>query len=142
MQALDEMVSGIRKQVEPAQIDSKSLVRCIEACSECVTICSMCADACTSEAEVAALRRCIRLCLDTVDLCSVTVRLLSRSGEADMGAVRATLEACETICVSTSNECKKHAAQHDYCGVCAEACAVCARACQDALETLFEGPSA
>jgi hypothetical protein len=142
MHSLEEMVSGVRTPEDLTELDGKSLSQCIEACSECQTLCLMCADACIHETDVPALRRCIRLCLDAADLATTAMRLLSRAGQPDLSGMRSTLEACESVCATCSVECKKHAAAHPYCGICAEACAACARACLGVLETLFEGPSA
>lgn len=142
MDSISEMIGGVRQQVEPSELDAPSLQQVIEHCLECQTVCSMCADACTSHDDVAALRRCIRLNLDCADLCATAVRLLSRSGTTDLTAMRALLESCASICSSCAVECRKHAAEHEHCGICAETCERGARACQNALETLFEGPSA
>jgi hypothetical protein len=139
MHSLEEMVSLVRKQ---ADLDTKSLAACIDACSSAVAICTMCADACAAEPEFDTLRRCIRLCLDCADLCGTTVRILSRGGQPDSATLRSALEACSSIAQACAAECRKHADHHGHCRVCAETCAMCARACVDALEMLFEGPSA
>jgi hypothetical protein len=139
MQSLEEMVALVRKQ---ADLDAKSLAACIDACSACVAICTMCADACAAEPEVDQLRRCIRLCLDCADLCGATARVLSRAGQPDSAALHSALEACSSIAQACAAECHKHAAHHAHCRVCEEACAHAARACAEALQMLFEGPSA
>jgi hypothetical protein len=132
-----DMVSASAHQFD---LDGKSLADAIEACLDCAAICTMCADACAAEPNVAQLRRCIRLNLDCADLCGAVARLLGRTGDPHMSALRAAVEACAEICVGCAEECQKHS-EHEHCQRCAEACSACARACHGVVSNVFEGPS-
>jgi hypothetical protein len=132
-----EMVSASSRLVD---LDTKTLADAISACLECAAICTMCADACAAEPNVAELRRCIRLNADCADISSAVARLLGRTGDPHMGALRAAVEACEEICVGCATECQKHT-EHEHCQRCAEACSHCARTCQAVLSVLIDGPS-
>jgi uncharacterized membrane protein len=142
MQYVEEMLTSVTRQVLPTEIDAPSLRQAIAACLECQVICQMSADACANEADGTQLTRCLRLSLDCADLCVAVVRLLSRSGNTDVTALRALLEACASSCSACALECRKHAEQYEHCEICAQACEACARACQAELETRLEGPSA
>ena len=131
---------SIREMLEthpqPSGIDLDARVRCIEACSDCAVSCTSCADADLSESELAELVRCIRLCLDCADVCGATVRVVTRQTAADVGVVRAAVEACVVVCRTCREECERHAEHHEHCRVCAEVCGRCEQACEALLASI------
>jgi hypothetical protein len=122
----------IETHPQPTSIDHETLVRCITECARCAATCTSCADANLAEPDVKEMVRCIRLCLDCSDLCSTTARIVTRQTEADLGVLRAAVEACATACQVSGDECERHASHHEHCRLCAEACRECKAAC-DAL---------
>jgi Domain of Unknown Function (DUF326) len=114
-----------------AMLDRDVLVRCVDQCLECSAACTGCADASLAEEDVAEMRRCIRLCLDCADVCAATARAVGRQTEADLGATRAIVEACATVCGVSGDECERHAAHHEHCRICAETCRRCEQICRD-----------
>ena len=115
---------------------AETMSRCIDACFSCVETCTACADACLGEDNVASLVRCIRLNLDCADVCETTGRLLSRRTEAEIGVLRAQVEACAEACAACGAECERHAKHHEHCRVCAEACRRCEEACRQVLSSV------
>lgn len=132
MQTIERMIATNPRK-SPVKM---GLVDCIAACAECAQACTSCADACLAEEQVAALRRCIRLNRDCADICSTMACILSRLVDADVGVLRAQLEACALICASCAAECNKHAQHHEHCKLCAEVCRRCEQQCRKALGTL------
>jgi len=120
----------------PAGGDLDARVRCIEACSECGITCTSCSDADLAESDVQEMVRCIRLCLDCADVCDTTRRVVTRQTEADVGVVRAALEACIVACRGSREECERHADHHEHCRICAEVCGRCEQACADLLASI------
>jgi Domain of Unknown Function (DUF326) len=115
----------------PTSLDRDVVLRCIDACVESAASCTACADASLGEDDVEEMVRCIRLCLDCADICETTGRVVIRQTEADLGVVRATVEACATACRASAEECDRHAAHHEHCRLCAEVCRRCEQACND-----------
>ena len=79
--------------------------------------------------------RCIRLNLDCADACDATGRILTRQTAADVGVLRAVIQACAAACRAGGDECERHAEHHEHCRVCAGACRRCEQACNDLLAT-------
>jgi hypothetical protein len=121
---------------QPSGVDLDARVRCIEACSDCAAVCTSCADADLSESDVAELVRCIRRCLDCADVCDATGRVVTRQTAADVGLMRAAVEACVVVCRTCREECERHAAHHEHCRVCAEVCGRCEEACAALLASI------
>jgi hypothetical protein len=111
------------------RLDRQNLADTIDKLLACSQACTACADACLSERSVAELAKCIRTNLDCADICATASRVLSRHTGYDASVVGALLLACITVCEFCSEECIRHAQQHEHCRVCAEACAACAAAC-------------
>jgi hypothetical protein len=126
----------IKLHPQPTRLDRDLLLRCIDDCFECAAVCTSCADACLGEKDVQELVRCIRLCLDCADLCDAVGRLVTRQTEADLGVVRAAIEACALACRSCAEECDRHAAHHEHCRICAEVCRRCEKACDGLVATI------
>jgi Domain of Unknown Function (DUF326) len=114
---------------QPPRLDRDVLERCISECAECAAVCTSCADASLAEPDVQELVRCIRFCLDCSDVCGATGRVVTRQTEPDLGVLRAVVEACATACRTSEAECRRHAAHHEHCRLCAETCRSCAEAC-------------
>ena len=118
--------------VRPAHADTIS--RCIEACFGCVGTCTACSDACLSERHVEEFLACIRVNLDCAAICNATGAVVARS---KAGASRQVLESQLTVCIAAcrvcEDQCRRHAAMHEHCRVCADACVSCAKACTDML---------
>ena len=118
-------------------VDTDTLVACIEACYDCAQACTACADACLSEDKVKELAKCIRLDADCADVCETTGRVLSRQTEYDANLTRSVLQACAQACKSCGDECDRHAEMGmEHCGVCAQACRRCEQACNQLLEAM------
>jgi hypothetical protein len=111
----------------------EALQRALAACETCAETCMACADACLREDDLQALRGCVLADLDCADLCATTVRILARSGGAQPGVTRATLNACIAACHVCTEECARHADHHEHCRVTAEAADNCEDACRDLL---------
>jgi hypothetical protein len=126
----------IRTHPQPTGADRETLIRCIDECFRCAAACTSCADACLGEPNVQELVRCIRLNLDCADICDATGRALTRQTGADVGILRAAVEACGQTCRVCGEECERHAEHHEHCRVCAEACRRCEKACNDLLATI------
>ena len=120
---------------KPAHPDAMS--RCIEACFTCAGTCTACADACLSERQIDELLACIRINLDCAAICSATGSVVARS---KAGASRQVLEGqlavCIAACRACGEECRRHAASHEHCRICADACEDCATACNEMLAAL------
>lgn len=116
-----------------AEMDQAAPANCIEACFDCEQACTACADACLGEEKLPELAHCIRLNLDCADACGAAGRMLSRQTEPEWGVLRAQLEAMAQAVRACGNECRRHAAEHEHCRVCAETC----RRCDDACERLM-----
>jgi hypothetical protein len=114
----------------------EALQRALAATAACAQTCTACADACLREKDLDAMRACILADLDCADLCATTGRLLARSGGAQAGVTRATLNACIAACHLCADECARHAQRHEHCRVCAQACRDCEDACRDLLQHL------
>ncbi|GHF47482.1 hypothetical protein FHX82_001441 [Amycolatopsis bartoniae] len=110
-------------------VDPEAIAAAIQECLTCAQACTACADACLAESDPAAMRDCIRTDLDCADVCEVTVRILSRRGDA-LGVTRQLLAVCEQACRACAEECERHAEHHRHCAECAEACRSCEDACQ------------
>ncbi len=121
---------------QPAGGDRDARARCIEACLECAATCTICADADLAESDVQMMVRCVGLCLDCADLCEAAGRIVARQTTADVGVVRAAVQACITACRACREECARHAEHHIHCRICAEVCERCEQACGDLLESL------
>ena len=67
-------------------------------CVDCAATCTSYADADLGEPDVQELVRCVRLCLDCADTCDATGRILIRQTDADLGVLRAAIEACAVAC--------------------------------------------
>ena len=106
----------------------------IDACFDAAETCPACADACLAETAVAKLTACIRLNLDCADVCHTTGKLLARQTDINVDVVRAQVRACIAAVHACAEECRKHAAEHEHCRVCADACCLCEQACQDVLQ--------
>ena len=134
MQVIEELLANDKtRSVTFAEI----LSQCIEACVSCELACNACADACLVEPDIDKLRRCIRLNLDCLDICAATARLLSRRQTVDRH-LQAQLETCARVCASCGEECRRHAASHEHCRVCADACRWCEQQCRGLLKALPE----
>ncbi len=120
---------------KPAHADELS--RCVDAAFTCVGACTACADACLSERQVEGLLACIRIDLDCAAICAATGSVVAR---AKAGASRQVLESQLSVCIAAcracSDECRRHAAMHEHCRVCADACDRCVTACNDMLGAL------
>ncbi len=112
----------IETNLNPAPVDTATLVECIDACFDCAQACTACADACLGEEDVQMLAQCIRLDLDCADLCDATGKILSRQTAFDVEMAGAALRACAEGCRLCGEECERHAGHHQHCRVCAEAC--------------------
>jgi hypothetical protein len=121
--------------------DDRLLADCISQCAECAQSCVACADACLGETQLDPLRRCIRLNLDCADACEVAARMLLRPHEPDLDVLRRQLEVASLSCRACSDECGKHAGQHEHCRVCRDICVRCAEACTRVREALERLPS-
>jgi hypothetical protein len=113
-----------------------ALIAAIEQMYACAQTCTSCADACLAEPMVAELRQCIRLNLDCADVCAATGVLANRRTGSNEEVIRRMLEACVAACRICGEECRRHAASHEHCRICADACQACGRACQQALATM------
>jgi len=121
----------IKAHPQPGNLDRDALLRCIEDCFDCAATSTSCADACLGENDLPELVRCIRLCLDCADVCEATGRIVTRQTAADLGVIRAMIEACAAACRACGQECERHAAHHEHCRICAEVCRRCEQACDD-----------
>ena len=121
----------IKLHPQPTSLDRDLLLRCIGQCIDCAASCTSCADADLAENDVPELVRCIRLCLDCADVCEATGRIVTRQTAADLGVIRAMIEACAAACRACGQECERHAAHHEHCRICAEVCRRCEQACDD-----------
>jgi hypothetical protein len=121
---------------QPASGDRDVIVRCIEACIDSAAACTSCADADLGERDLPELVRCIRLCLDCADTCDATGRIVTRQTESEVSVVRATVEACVTICRACREECERHAEHHEHCRICAQSCGRCEQACSELLASM------
>ena len=83
------------------------------------------------KAQVEELVRCIRLNLDCADACHATGRILTRQTGADVGVLRAVIQAGAAACRACGEECERHAEHHKHCRVCAGACGRCEQASND-----------
>jgi hypothetical protein len=118
-------------------VDTDTLVTCIEACLACANACTQCADACLAEEKVTELVKCIRINNDCADVCASTGRILSRQTEYDANVTRAALESCIAVCKACGDECDHHAGMGmEHCRVCAEACRRCEQACEKLLAAI------
>jgi hypothetical protein len=126
----------VQTHPQPTSLDRAVLIRCITACSDCADSCTGCADADLAEPDVEDLVRCIRLCLDCSDICTTTGRIVTRQTAADVGVLRASVEACATVCRVCGDECERHASHHEHCRLCAESCRRCEEACRALLAAL------
>jgi uncharacterized membrane protein len=122
----------------PGDLDlsPETVAKTVDALSECAEACISDTDADLSEPNLAEMVTCIRLCEDCAEICAAAARVLSRPGTWNDQAVRPLLEACVAICGSCGNECERHAALHQHCGICAEACRRCEQACADFLDIM------
>ena len=121
---------------QPTSLDRAALVRCITECSDCAVSCTSCADADLAESDVQDMVRCIRLCLDCSEMCTTTARVATRQTVADLGVLRAVVEACLAACRSCGDECERHAPHHEHCRICAESCRRCEDACRSLLAAM------
>jgi hypothetical protein len=110
--------------------------RCAEACFTCVQTCLSCADACLAEKTVGHLTQCIRLNLDCADICHATGSVLLRFGHEGPQPTQAQVAACGQACRTCAEECRRHAALHDHCRICADACETWHEACEDMLKAM------
>ncbi|WP_082983055.1 four-helix bundle copper-binding protein [Mycobacterium sp. 1423905.2] len=134
-------MSAVKRMVEAyprglGRINRDNLVACIDACIECDQACTACADACLSEEDVNDLTKCIRTCLDCADACATAGRVLSRHTGYDANLTKTVLATSATACMTSADECDKHAGKHEHCRVCAGVCRRCERACVDLIEAL------
>lgn len=106
----------------------------IDACLNCVQTCTSCADANIVEEDVEELRTCIALCLNCANVCDVTAQVLSRPAQWDDHATYRLLQACVRTCVTSAQECARHADHHRHCAICEKACRACSQACTALLE--------
>ena len=121
---------------QPSGGDRDVIVRCIEACIDSAAARTSCADADLGESDLPKLVRCIRLCLDCADICDATGRIVIRQTESEGSVVRATVEACVTICRACREECERHAEHHEHCRICAQSCSRCEQACNELLGSI------
>jgi hypothetical protein len=121
---------------QPTSIDREALLRGITECFDCASACTACADADLAEPDVQELIRCIRLCLDCSDICVTTARVAIRQASADLGLLRAVVEACIAACHVCGAECERHAQHHEHCRFCAASCRRCEAACRDLLAAM------
>jgi Domain of Unknown Function (DUF326) len=126
----------VQTHPQPTSVDRALLIRCITECSDCADSCTSCADADLAEPDVEGLVRCIRLCLDCSDICTTTGRIVTRQTAADVGVLRASVEACATACRVCRDECDRHASHHEHCRLCADSCRRCEEACRALLAAL------
>lgn len=126
----------IESHPRPTSLAGDALLRCIDECIDCAATCTSCADACLGEQDVHELVRCVRLNLDCADVCDAAGRVLIRQTTPDRDLLRATVEACAAACRACEEECRRHAAHHDHCRICAEACRRCGQACNDLLAAM------
>ena len=113
-----------------------ALIWCIEECYDCAQTCTSCADACLGEPMVARLTQCIRLDLDCADVCAATGAIASRRTGSNEEVIRRMLETCAIACRLCSEECERHAREHEHCRVCAAACRRCEKACREAMRSM------
>jgi hypothetical protein len=113
-----------------------ALIDCVEQCYSCAQTCTSCADACLAEDMVQELKQCIRLNLDCADICNVTGRIATRRTGSDEEIIRRMLDTCATACRLCSEECERHAKQHEHCQICAVACRQCMQACLAAMPSV------
>jgi len=116
--------------------DQDELVLCVQECLNCAQTCTACADACVAEPNATELARCVSVCLDCADVTLTGARILSRQTGYDANVVAALLRACDEVCRTCYDECRKHAMHHEHCRVCAEACRRCASACRKLLASI------
>jgi hypothetical protein len=109
----------------------EAIAACAQACATCVAVCTICADACLSEPNPDHLRDCIRTDLHCADICAATLAVLVRLGRHDPQPLQAQLAACARAASVCADECRKHAAMHAHCRLCADACEACESACED-----------
>lgn len=121
---------------QPNSLGREVLLRCVEACFDCAATCVSCADASLAEKDVQELIRSIRLSLDCADACEAAGRIVTRQTETDLLVVGATIEACAVACRVCREECERHAAHHEHCGLCAAVCLRCEQACDDLLAAI------
>lgn len=126
---MDRLRDMFRTHPAPASDAGDEAFALVAAASECAAVCTTCADACLEEDDPASLRVCIRNNLDCADICATTARLIARPGPQDVGALRAQLEACATMCRACADECASHGSMMEHCRICAEVCRACADAC-------------
>lgn len=127
----------VREMIDtyPAEIglDRDLIAEAVQVLNECAQACTACADACLGEEQVDELRKCVRANLDCADICNATLAVLSRHTGYDADTTRAQLESCLQACTSCSHECRRHAAMHEHCRICAETCWRGAQACRNLL---------
>jgi hypothetical protein len=124
-------VRMLRTHPGTIQAEADVLAVAIDACFDCAETCTACADACLASGAVEKLLCCVRLSLDCVDVCDATGKLLSRQSGPNADVVRAQVRACIAASRTCAEECQRHAARFEHCGVCADACRRCERACED-----------
>ena len=115
---------------------NEALIRCIDECYDCAQTCVSCADACLGEPMVQQLTQCIRLNLDCADICAAAGSVATRRTGSNEEVIRRMLDTCGIACRLCGDECRRHAAQHEHCRVCAEACDRCHEACRAALQSI------
>ena len=134
MQMLEKMFQTHPKATSGA---GDAALKCAYECAQCSLVCVTCADACLHEEKPSALAACIRLNMDCADVCSATARLISRPSHGNMSSLRTQLQACRTICLACSEECRQHGNMGmEHCKVCADCCEACIRACDEMLAAL------
>ena len=117
---------------------NEELTKAAVLAAECAAVARACADSCLGEPGVADLLQCIRLNLDCADMAWAFSGIASRCSGGDMPLVDVASQACEAACRRSAVECRKHAAMHEHCRICAEVCTACADACH-ALRQSLEG---
>lgn len=112
------------------------LAETLSSLSECTQVCLACADACLVEEHPGHLRRCIRLTLNCATICHAMTQVLHRQAELTGALVHDLLRACISACKECTEECRRHAAQHEHCRICSATCLQCHEHCNQLLGTL------
>jgi hypothetical protein len=127
-----------REMLEAAPVELEVSVAevadAIDASAACAQACVSCANSCLGEPDVADLARCTARCSICADVCDATVRVLSQPVHSDRSVWQKLLEACVRTCMSSAEECERHAPHHRHCAICLQACRACIKACETLLD--------
>ncbi|MCP2337746.1 four-helix bundle copper-binding protein [Actinomadura rupiterrae] len=132
MLATRELFDG----VTVGRLESEDLAAAIDSLLECQGAVTACAAAMLDATDTAGLMPAVRRDMDCADVVEATQRVLTRADTTDMNLLRAQLAACAVACEHSHELCSRHAAQHDFCRICAEATRNCMQMCRRLINEL------